>query len=202
MIALRFLNDAMPAASRVDKMIASHGPGCAMQRAVFHFITGAGSCRNAPAIGRALLDEGITLYSVLTPNVSMVLRPETLMDFPGNHWIRDYGEPPLDVFPFGTMLVAPCTFNTLNKLVAGIADNLATAMLGDAIGAGCPVVIAPGMNRGQWHNPRVADSIATLQDWGCTVIPPAGVDGDAKARITLAPPERIVRATLERTVQQ
>ena len=172
-----------------------------MSNALFHFITGAGSCRRAPEIAHALIGEGMTLYSVLTPNVSMVLPPETLLDMPGNHWIRDYGEPPLDVFPFGTMLVAPCTFNTLNKLVAGIADNLATAMLGDAIGAGCPVVIAPGMNRGQWNNPRVAESVATLERWGCTIVPPEPADADPNGRITLAPTNLIVDATLRRSGQ-
>ena len=166
-----------------------------MSDAIFHFITGAGSCRRAPDIARALIAEGLTFYSVTTPNVSMVLPPEDLMDVPGNNWVRDYGDPPLDVFPFGTMLVAPCTFNTLNKLTAGIADNLATAMLGDAIGAGCPVVVAPGMNKGQWSNPRVAESVATLQHWGCSIVPPDEIEG---GRITLAPTYAIVAATLER----
>lgn len=33
-------------------------------------------------------------------------------------------------------------------------------MIGDAIGAGCPVVVAPGMNQGQWANSRVGMSTA------------------------------------------
>ena len=163
-------------------------------RTVFHFITGAGSCRRAPDIARSLISENLKLYSVLTPNVAMVLPPEDLVSMPGNHWIEDYGLPPLDVFPFGTMLVAPCTFNTLNKLVAGIADNLVTAMLGDAIGAGCPVVIAPGMNQGQWANPRVAQSLQTLRNWGCTIVEPETIEG----RLTLASSDTIVQSTLSR----
>ncbi len=159
---------------------------------VFHYVTGAGSCRRAPEISRALIAHKLELFSVLTPNVSMVLEPESLLEMPGNHWIEDYGQPPLEIFPFGTMLVAPCTFNTLNKLVAGIADNLVTAMLGDAIGAGCPTVIAPGMNAGQWANPRVVESVDTLRKWGCSIVEPVTSMG----RLSLASTPAIVDATL------
>lgn len=135
---------------------------------------------------------GATVYSVLTPNVAQVIQPELLMDVPGNHWIADYGEPPLDIYPFGTQLVAPCTFNTLNKIAMGIADNLATAMIGDALGARCPVIIAPGMNAGQWANPRIKMSISLLEQWGCVIVPPEMHEG----RLTLAPISRIC-ATLD-----
>jgi phosphopantothenoylcysteine synthetase/decarboxylase len=157
---------------------------------IFVFVCGAGSCRHAPELIRSLVSTGAEVYSVLTPNVELVTDPAALMDIDGNHWIADYGQPPLDRFPFGTMLVAPCTFNTLNKLSAGIADNLATAMLGDALGTGCQIVIAPGMNRGQWANPRVSQSVQTLTDWGCEFVPPREIDG----RLTLAPIDAIVGA--------
>ena len=158
---------------------------------VFLFVSGAGSCAVVPELLRGLLGGGATVYSVLTPNVATVTDPASLMDVPGNRWITDYGQPPLDTYPFGVQLVAPCTFNTLNKIALGIADNLATAMISDAIGAGCRVVIAPGMNRGQWANPRVRTSTEVLAQWGCEIIAPQEHEG----RLTLAPVERIL-ATL------
>lgn len=36
------------------------------------------------------------------------------------------------------LVVAPCTFNTANKLVAGISDTLALGLLNEAIGAEIP----------------------------------------------------------------
>lgn len=149
---------------------------------VFVFVSGAGSCVRIPDLIRLLVAQGSIVYSVLTPNVAKVTDPAALMSIPGNHWITDYGQRPLDIYPFGLQLVAPCTFNTLNKIALGIADNLATAMIGDAIGAGCPVVIAPGMNQGQWANPRVGMSTALLEQWGCQIVPPEERDG----RLTLA----------------
>ena len=79
---------------------------------LFLFGTGAGTCIQIPDLIRALLAKGFTLYSVLTPNVVKVTAPAPLMEIPGNHWIHTYGQPPLDRYPFGTLLVAPCTFNT------------------------------------------------------------------------------------------
>lgn len=160
----------------------------ANERALFLFVSGAGSCVGVPDLIAALVDSGYEVYSVLTPNVALVTDPQVLMDVPGNHWIRDYGEPPLDVYPFGTLLVAPCTFNTFNKIALGIADNLATAMIGDGIGAGNRVVIAPGMNKGQWANPRVKLTLAQLNSWGVEIVEPRVVDG----RLTLAGMEEIL----------
>lgn len=114
---------------------------------IFLFVTGAGSCVQVPELIRELVDQQLTVYSVLTPNVSLVKMPASLMEVPGNHWIHDYGQEPLDRFPFGTMLVAPCTFNSFNKIALGLADNLATSMIADGLGAGCRVVIAPSMNQ-------------------------------------------------------
>lgn len=161
-----------------------------MPESLFLFVTGAGSCRAAPQLIETIVARGFEVFSVLTPNVALVTDPVALMDVPGNRWISDYGQPPLDRFPFGTMLVAPCTFNTLNKLAVGIADNLVTAMLGDALGAGCRIVIAPGMNRGQWANPVVGETVERLRGWGCEIIDPVERDG----RLTLAPIEQIVAA--------
>ena len=158
------------------------------ERALFLFVTGAGTCVQVPALLRALLTHGYTVYSVLTPNVAQVTTPATLMAVPGNHWIHSYGQQPLERYPFGTLLVAPCTFNTFNKLALGLADNLATAMIADGLGAGCRVVIAPAMNRGLWAHPQTAASAARLSAWGCTIVPPQ-ITGE---QVTMARVETII----------
>src|SRR5690349_5926396 len=113
---------------------------------VFLFVTGSGRAKEAPELIRETVAAGWKTYTVLTQNVSSVLPPDEIYDVPGSHAIRTYKDPPLNIFPFGTMLVAPCTFNTFNKLALGLADNLATSMIADALGAGCPIIIAPAMN--------------------------------------------------------
>jgi len=160
------------------------------EQAIFLFVTGAGTCIQVPALIRALLAKGVPLYTVLTPNVAQVTAPAPLMEIPGNQWVHHYHQSPLDRYPFGTLLVAPCTFNTFNKIALGLADNLATSMIADGLGAGCRVLIAPSMNRGLWAHPQTAASRAQLQRWGCEIVPPQQVDG----QVTMASVAQIVDA--------
>lgn len=50
--------------------------------------------------------------------------------------------PPADAF-----VVAPATFNTVNKVAHGITDTLAVGLVCEGIGAGRQVVMAPWINR-------------------------------------------------------
>ena len=142
------------------------------EQTLFIFVTAAGVSRDVGELVRGAIGLGWGVYTAATPNVAAVTPPAQLLDIPGSTWISDYGRPPLDRFPFGTMLVAPCTFNTLNKLAHGIADSLVAAMVADALGAGCPILIAPAMNRGLWNHPQTSESLQRLERWSCTIVPP------------------------------
>ena len=160
----------------------------ATENALFLFVTGAGPCDRVPDMIREFVNRQFTVYSVLTPNVSLVKPPATLMEVPGNHWIHHYRQSPLDTYPFGTLVVAPCTFNTFNKIALGLADNLATSMIADGLGAGLPVAIAPAMNHGLWSHPQTAASLERLRSWGCEIIMPT----ISEQWVTMAPIEDVV----------
>lgn len=168
------------------------------ESALFLFVTGAGVCGCAPDLIRAFVGKGYTVYSVLTPNVAQVTAPAPLMDVPGNHWIHAYQQTPLERYPFGTLLVAPCTFNTFNKIALGLADNLATAMIADGLGAGNRVIIAPAMNRGLWSHPQTKASCERLQSWGCEIVPPRIADG----QVVMASVEEIIAAVITLSEQK
>jgi phosphopantothenoylcysteine synthetase/decarboxylase len=162
------------------------------ENALFLFVTGAGPCDLVPDMIRDFIDHEFEVYSVLTPNVSLVKPVATLMEVPGNHWIHEYRQTPLDRYPFGALLVAPCTFNTFNKIALGLADNLATSMIADGLGAGCPVIIAPAMNHGLWSHPQTAASLERLRSWGCEIVMPTVTDQS----VTMAPIEDVVETVL------
>ena len=155
---------------------------------IFLFVSGAGSCVRVPELLQALVAESFHVYSVLTPNVEMVTATAPLMAVPGNHWIHAYRQEPLDRFPFGVLLVAPCTFNTFNKIALGLGDNLATAMIADALGAGCRIIIAPSFNKGLWAHPQTKLSLARFEEWGVEIVPPTITE----QRVVMAPQEEIL----------
>ena len=137
------------------------------------------------------------VITLCTPNSERVIAPRDLSVIPGNRVVESYfDEAILPRPPLGLVLVAPCSFNSLNKLAAGIADNLALSVVAEAIGRGTPVLVAPSLNEPLLRHPRTSASMATLREWGVSVIEP--VDSGDGPR--LAPDEVIlgeVRRRLE-----
>ncbi|GIM88913.1 flavoprotein [Paractinoplanes toevensis] len=48
--------------------------------------------------------------------------------------------------PADALIVAPATFNTINKLAAGIADTYPLSSVAEVIGRGIPTVVVPAVN--------------------------------------------------------
>lgn len=66
------------------------------------------------------------------------------------------------------MIVAPCTANTLAKMVHGICDNLVIATY---MSAKCPVVIAPAMDLDMYMHPSTERNLELAEGFGHLVIP-------------------------------
>ncbi|WP_292009838.1 bifunctional phosphopantothenoylcysteine decarboxylase/phosphopantothenate--cysteine ligase CoaBC [Chryseobacterium sp.] len=66
------------------------------------------------------------------------------------------------------MIVAPCTANTLAKMVHGICDNLVIATY---MSAKCPVFIAPAMDLDMYQHPSTRQNLELAEDFGHIVIP-------------------------------
>jgi Flavoprotein len=67
-------------------------------------------------------------------------------------------------------VVAPATFNTINKLAAGISDTLALRLLNETAGTGLPTIAVPFPNQMLARHPAFVTSIATLRLWGVRLI--------------------------------
>ena len=92
--------------------------------------------------------------------------------------------------PQGVVLFAPCSFNSLNKLAQGIADNLALSVVAEAIGRGTPVIVGPSLNAPLLNHPVAQASLALLPRWGVAIVPQVDV-GDGPR---LAPYEHLLDA--------
>jgi phosphopantothenoylcysteine synthetase/decarboxylase len=72
--------------------------------------------------------------------------------------------------PADAMLVAPVTFNTINKWADGHADNLVLGLLTEAIGLQLPIVALPYLNAAQAGHPALARHVGELRGAGVDVL--------------------------------
>jgi len=77
--------------------------------------------------------------------------------------------------PFDAYLLAPATYNTINKMVNGVADSPVTTTLAIAIGrmerGQSQLLLAPTMH-GYLHNSLLTESLEKLTGMGVRIIPP------------------------------
>ncbi|QWT85011.1 bifunctional phosphopantothenoylcysteine decarboxylase/phosphopantothenate--cysteine ligase CoaBC [Chryseobacterium sp. PCH239] len=66
------------------------------------------------------------------------------------------------------MIVAPCTANTLSKMVHGMCDNLVIATY---MSAKCPVFIAPAMDLDMYEHPSTKKNLELAESFGHIIIP-------------------------------
>lgn len=66
------------------------------------------------------------------------------------------------------MIVAPCTANTLSKMVHGMCDNLVIATY---MSAKCPVFIAPAMDLDMYAHPSTKKNLELAESFGHFIIP-------------------------------
>ncbi|WP_330744427.1 bifunctional phosphopantothenoylcysteine decarboxylase/phosphopantothenate--cysteine ligase CoaBC [Chryseobacterium sp. CP-77] len=66
------------------------------------------------------------------------------------------------------MIVAPCTANTLSKMVHGMCDNLVIATY---MSAKCPVFIAPAMDLDMYAHPSTQKNLEQAESFGHIIIP-------------------------------
>ncbi|MFE1251658.1 flavoprotein [Streptomyces sp. NPDC058735] len=83
--------------------------------------------------------------------------------------IRSAWRTPGEPRPFpapDAVVVAPATFNTVNKWAAGIADTLALGTLCEAAGLGVPIAVLPCVADALAAHPAYRDSVERLRGMG------------------------------------
>jgi Flavoprotein len=135
------------------------------------------ACAAPPAMDvQVLIDlaqqDGWDVCLIATPRAFQWLDVPGLAGRTGHPVRHDYklpGEP--DVLPEpDAIIVAPATFNTINKWAAGIADTLALGLLCEATGKGLPVVVLPYLNAAQGEHPALGEGIERLRRLGVRVL--------------------------------
>jgi phosphopantothenoylcysteine synthetase/decarboxylase len=155
-------------------------------------LSGTTTAARCPELLRGLLGLGFsTVIALPTPNASRVIAPRDLADIEGVRVVESYFDAAIRPRPpRGVLLFAPCSFNSLNKLAHGIADNLALSVAAEAIGRGTPVIVGPSLNQPLLDHPAAQGSLRTLAGWGVIIVPPTN-DGNGPR---LAPSSQLLDA--------
>jgi phosphopantothenoylcysteine decarboxylase len=155
-------------------------------------LSGTTTAARCPELLRGLVGLGFsTVVAIPTPNASRVVAARELADIEGVQVVESYFDLAIRPRPpRGVVMFAPCSFNSLNKLAHGFADNLALSVVAEAIGRGTPVIVGPSLNAPLLNHPEAQASLKRLPGWGVTIVPP--VDEGAGPR--LAPTAALLEA--------
>ncbi|RMD97542.1 MAG: phosphopantothenoylcysteine decarboxylase, partial [Deltaproteobacteria bacterium] len=100
-------------------------------------VTGGIAAMKAPFVARALRRQGAEVVAFVTEEALRYTTVDTLA-WSTNHPVVTRLTPAAEHLagktPFDAYLVAPATYNTINKVRHGIADNAVTATLASALG--------------------------------------------------------------------
>jgi phosphopantothenoylcysteine synthetase/decarboxylase len=121
---------------------------------------------------RDRLAEGWDVCSIATPSGLKFVNVEELVNLTGRVVRSEYKRPDEpDVFPPpDAIVVAPATFNTINKWAHGASDTLALGLLNEAIGLQLPVIAVPTPSSALAKHPVFRESVARLRTWGVRIL--------------------------------
>lgn len=168
---------------------------------ILFILTGSIAAAKACTVISALVQRGHRVRTVVTAAGLRFIGPATLEGLTGE-------APQTDLFAPGTALehielarwadltvVCPATAHSLNRFAAGLADDLAGALM-LARERNRPLLIVPAMNPAMWSHPATRAAVARLQEWGARLVAPGqgrtacGEVGEGR----MAEPEEILTA--------
>ncbi len=162
-------------------------------------VTGSIAAYKSAVLVRNLVKQGAEVKVVMTEMAKQFITPLTMATLSKNPILVDFYNPEngdwnshvslgmwADLY-----LIAPCSANTIGKMVSGVADNL---LLTSYLSAKCKVAVAPAMDLDMYKHPSTQRNLETLKGWGVEIIEPesgelaSGLEGKGR----MAEPEDIV----------
>ncbi|MCL1846659.1 MAG: bifunctional phosphopantothenoylcysteine decarboxylase/phosphopantothenate--cysteine ligase CoaBC [Coriobacteriia bacterium] len=175
---------------------------CHPQPTVLLGVTGCIAAYKACELVRILQKQDVQVKVVMTPAGAEFVTPATFRALTRQEVaLAPIDDPHAPIHHISlaqeasVFVIAPATANTINKLAAGIADNLLTTT---ALATEAPLLIAPAMNVHMWRDENTQLSLAQLRERGAQIIEPeegylaCGEIGEGR----LAPVEEIAAAVL------
>ena len=183
------------------------GPGDNDPRRVIVGVTGGIACYKVAHVVSRLVQDGVEVTVVMTESATRFVTPLTFQALSGrpvytSPWEHIESQDPQHVSlarAADAILIAPCTMDTLARLVAGRADDAVTLIAAAVDWSRQPMLLAPSMNEVMWNQPATQRNVEQLRVDGCLVIEPAEGWQACRTEGTgrLAEPEVIIEAVRE-----
>lgn len=149
-------------------------------RVLYVVVCGAGPAGQVATLVTAAGQRGWRVHLIATPAAVEFLdlaELESRTGHPVRHTHRPAGQPRPPTPNADAIIIAPATYNTINKLAAGIADNYALVLLAECLGAGVPVVVVPFLNQALAARRPLQAAVEALRAEGVRVLlGPGGVE--------------------------
>lgn len=112
------------------------------------------------------------VYIIATPQATKFIDIPLLERLTGHPVRSEYRHPAeMDNIPkAAAIVVAPTTFNTINKWAQGITDTFALGILCEYMGLGLPIIAMPCLPESLTHHPVFSKNIALLKDCGVFIL--------------------------------
>ncbi|MBE2216419.1 MAG: bifunctional phosphopantothenoylcysteine decarboxylase/phosphopantothenate--cysteine ligase CoaBC [Opitutaceae bacterium] len=167
-------------------------------------LTGSIAAWKACAVISRLVQDGHEVQTIATAAALQFIGPATLEGLTGRRvrsdmWDRGTAMDHINLVKWAdVVVVCPATANTINKLAAGLADDLVGALF-LAHDWKKPFLLAPAMNPAMWAHPATRAGVEKLRGWGVKILPVArgrlacGDEGEGR----MIEPEEILAAIRE-----
>jgi len=141
-------------------------------------VTGGIAAYKAAELARLLVKDGAEVHAVLTESGAHFVTPVTFQALTGRPaWCDQWDARMPDNMAHidltrgaDGIVVAPASADFLAKLAHGLADDLLTTL---CLARGCPLIVAPAMNRQMWENPATQRNKSQLLQDGVMILGPA-----------------------------
>jgi phosphopantothenoylcysteine synthetase/decarboxylase len=141
-------------------------------KVVYCVVCAAPAAYDAESFVRLAQGAGWRVYVITTPLGLRFVDAERLASLTGEPVRSEFRMPgePNELPAADAVVVAPATFNTINKWSAGIADNFAVGLLCELMGVGVPIVAAPLLKDALARHPAFARNVEVLRGAGVRVL--------------------------------
>jgi phosphopantothenoylcysteine synthetase/decarboxylase len=141
-------------------------------------VCGAGPATAIGTLVKLAHERGWIVQVIATPAALDFFDPaaiEAQIGSPVRSQYRKPGEPRSEIAD--AIIVAPATYNTINKWAHGISDTYALGVLAETTGLGVPIVVLPFVNSALASRPPFVRSVEALRAEGVRILlGPGGIE--------------------------